>query len=157
VDQEEKQINADLVWLNTTADLLDNRFRIPGTKIRFGIDALVGLIPYAGDVISFFVATILVTVMYRKGASGKLVFKMIGNIWIDGVLGTIPLLGDIFDVGFRANRKNVDLMIEHYDAGKHRGSAWPFILLIIFIALVLVGISVYILLTSLSRIVAFLI
>ena len=135
----------DHVWLDRTADLLDNQFRIPGTQIRFGLDSLVGLIPYVGDVVPFLVGGILVIIMYRKGTSGRLVFKMLGNIWVDGMVGTIPLLGDIFDFRYRANRRNVDLMKEHLEEGRHRGSAWPMILLILLILFAMIALSVYIL------------
>ena len=134
----------ELKWLEGTADLLDNKFRIPGTRLRFGIDAVIGLIPYAGDVLTFFVGGFMILVMYRKGASGKLVFRMISNILIDGVFGTVPFVGDIFDFRFRAHRKNVNLMIEHYEEGKHRGSPWPMIIFLIIILLGLFVLSLYV-------------
>lgn len=134
---------AELEWLESTADLLDNKFRIPGTQIRFGIDGLIGLVPYAGDVFTFLVGGFLIIVMYRKGASGKLVFKMISNILIDGVFGTVPFVGDIFDFRFRSHRKNVNLMIEHYEEGQHRGSAWPMIVLMLLILIGLFILSIY--------------
>ena len=134
----------ELVWLEGAADILDNKFRFPGTQVRFGVDAVLGLIPYAGDVITFMVGGFLVIIMYRKGASGKLVFKMITNLFVDGAFGTIPLIGDIFDFKYRAHRKNVNLMIEHYEEGKHGGSAWAMILVIIAVLIGLLVLSVYV-------------
>ena len=133
-----------LPWLEGMADFLDNRFRIPGTQIRFGADFLVGLIPYVGDVITFFVSGFLVLVMTRYGASGKVLLKMIGNIWLDGMVGTIPFLGDIFDLRYRANMRNLNLLQEHFGEGKHEGSAWGIIFLLILTLLLLVALSIYV-------------
>ena len=144
MSSQENHSEEALLWLDRTAQLLDNRFRIPGTQIRFGIDSLVGLVPYAGDVITFFISGFLVIAMVRFGAHGKALFKMIGNIWVDGMVGTIPLLGDIFDFRYRANIRNVELMREHFAEGRHRGSAWPIIMAIVLILLLLVVLSIYV-------------
>lgn len=134
-------VHPELRWLDQASSFLDNRFRVPGTNIRFGVDFLIGLLPYAGDVISFSISGLLVMVMARKGASGKVLFKMLGNIWIDGVIGTIPILGDLFDLRFRANRRNLRLLLEHYEEGKHRGSAWGILLFIVIVLIFLILIS----------------
>jgi hypothetical protein len=139
-----KEIPSELKWLDTATDLLDNRFRIPGTDIRFGADFLIGLIPYAGDVITFGISGLLVIVMARKGASGMVLGKMLGNIWIDGMVGTIPLLGDIFDLRYRANRRNLHLLREHYEEGQHRGSLWWIIIGILLVLLLMIGLSIFI-------------
>ncbi len=121
----------NIKWLDAIADLLDNRFRIPFTNIRFGVDAVIGLIPYAGDVLSFAVSGILVLYMARHGGSGMLALKMVGNILLDGVVGTVPLLGDLFDLRYRANLRNVHLLKQHYEMGMHQGSAWWVLFLIL--------------------------
>ena len=121
----------ELIWLDRTADLLDNQFRLPGTSFRFGVDALIGLIPYVGDIMTIVIGGGMIITMYRKGASGKLVLKMLSNVGLDALVGTIPILGDIFDFRYRSHRRNVNLMKEHYEEGKHRGSAWGMILLIL--------------------------
>ncbi|MEZ5055239.1 MAG: DUF4112 domain-containing protein [Chitinophagales bacterium] len=83
--------------------------------------------------------------MVKNGASGRAVAKMIINITIDGIVGLIPFLGRIFDVFYKANRRNLILAVEHFEEGKHQGSAWPIvlpiigILLLIFIALSVIG------------------
>lgn len=130
------------VWLEQMARFLDDRFRIPGTQIRFGVDALLGLIPYLGDVLTFFISGFLVVVMARRGTSGRLVVRMMGNIFLDGAIGTIPFLGDLFDFRYRANKKNVRLLKEHYADGRHEGSAWPVILLVLLLMVFLVALSV---------------
>lgn len=128
-------------YLDSMSDLLDSRFRIPGTNIRFGLDFLVGLVPYAGDLITFAFSGVLVISMARNGASGMVVLKMLGNILLDTLVGSIPILGDLFDLSFKANRRNYKLLKEHYQEGKHGGSALPIILAVIF-ALLLMGILV---------------
>ena len=134
----------ELKWLDQTAAFLDNRFRIPGTNIRFGADFIIGLIPYAGDVISFSISGLLIIVMARKGASGMVLVKMIWNVWLDGMIGTIPLLGDIFDLSYRANVRNLNLLREHYGEGQHSGSAWWVVILIVGTLFLLVGLSIYV-------------
>jgi len=121
----------ELAWLDKVASFLDDRFRIPGTQIRFGFDALVGLVPYIGDVFTFILSGYLIVVMAKRGASGRLLILMLGNLFVDGAVGTIPVLGDLFDWRYRANKKNVRLLLAHYEEGRHRGSAWPVIGLII--------------------------
>ena len=123
-----------LKTLDTLTDLMDSKFRIPGTDIRFGLDFLVGLVPYAGDLLSFVFSGGLVVTMAKNGASGMVLVKMLWNIFLDATVGSIPIIGDLFDLTYKANRRNFNLLKEHYDEDKHTGSAWP---VIIFVALVL--------------------
>lgn len=104
----------DLARLDALATLLDNRFRIPGTQIRFGLDALIGLVPYLGDVAGFAVSGVLFSVMLKRGAGPLILLRMMGNFALDAAVGAIPLLGDIFDFGYKANRRNVDLLKNYY-------------------------------------------
>lgn len=138
--EESKEIG----HLRIMAELMDNKFRIPGTSIKFGIDSLVGLIPYVGDVFTFIVSGYLLILMARKGGGGLVLVKMIWNIAIDGIFGSVPLIGDIFDFGYRANLKNLRLMEEHLAEGKHKGSAWPIILALVFVLLALIVLSFWI-------------
>jgi polyferredoxin len=133
-----------LVSLERLSDLLDNKFRIPGTQIRFGFDFLIGLVPYAGDLLTFGFSGMLIMSMVKHGASGMLILKMIWNILIDMVVGSIPFFGDIFDLKFKANRRNYLLLREHYTEEKHKGRVWPVLLLILLLLLFLLGLSVYI-------------
>ena len=126
------------------ADFLDTRYRIPGTNIRFGADFIIGLVPYAGDVVTFGISSVLVLAMARQGVSGIVLAKMIGNILLDASVGTIPILGDLFDLGYKANRRNLKLLQEHYEEGKHKGSAWWVLVLVLLILLVLIGLSVWV-------------
>lgn len=126
----------NLRHLDLLAKLLDAQFRIPGTNIRFGLDAILGLFPGVGDMISLGISSFMVSSLAKNGASGMLLTRMVLNIVVDAIIGAIPIVGDIFDVGFKANQRNMKLMREHYNEGKHRGSGlW----LRILIVLVLIG------------------
>ena len=126
---ETTETPSKLVVLDTVSDLLDSRFRIPFTDIRFGADFIMGLVPGAGDILSFGISGLLVLAMVRNGATGMVLAKMLWNIFLDTTVGSIPILGDIFDLKYRANRRNYELLKEHYEEGKHRGSIWPVLLL----------------------------
>ncbi len=143
----------DLKWLDTVSDLLDTRYRIPGTNIRFGADFLLGLIPGAGDALTFGISGLLVLVMARKGASGMVLFKMIGNIVLDVIVGAIPILGDLFDLGYKANRRNLHLMEEHYKEGRHQGSAWGPVILVALVLLGLFLLTIFVIWRILSELI----
>ena len=134
---QQAMVPAEFKYLDSLSDLLDSRFRIPGTNIRFGLDFLVGLVPFAGDVVTFGFSGLLIISMARHGASGVVVLKMLGNILLDALVGSIPVLGDLFDLSFKANRRNYRLLQEHYQTGKHSGSAIPVILAVIFALLLM--------------------
>lgn len=136
MSQEIKATPAELRGLDAYSKLLDSKFRIPGTDIRFGLDFLVGLVPFGGDILSFLFSAGMVLTMTRHGASGALVGRMLGNIFLDTVVGAVPILGDIFDLFYKANRRNYRLLEAHYAEGKHQGSVWK-VLIPVFIALVL--------------------
>lgn len=118
---------------------MDSSFRIPGTGIRFGLDPILGLFPFVGDLIAYGISSAVVLAMVRKGASGKVVVKMIQNITIDYIISNIPIIGYIIDFGYKANERNLILLHEHLDQGKHQGSGWKYLLMIL---LILVGIMV---------------
>jgi hypothetical protein len=111
-----------LKWVNHMVKLMDNQFRLPGTSFRFGLDPILGFLPVVGDLASFGVSAMLVMTMARHGASGKLVALMLVNIALDTLIGSIPILGNIFDFFFKANERNVRLLTRHYQEGKYQGS-----------------------------------
>lgn len=119
--------------------LLDEQFRIPGTRFRFGVDPLINLFPIFGDMTSFLVSSGLVLTMARKGASNKVVVLMCINILLDAVFGAIPILGQIFDFFFKANTRNVKLMREYHLENKHQGSGKNTIILALVILLVILA------------------
>lgn len=102
-----------LARLDALADLLDTAFVIPGTGIRFGMDSLVGLVPGIGDAITTVVSLWIVYEARELGARPHVLARMLGNVAVDGVIGAVPLAGDLFDVAWRANKKNVRILREH--------------------------------------------
>ena len=137
MENNEYQVPAQLQGLDNFSKLLDTSFRIPFTNIRFGVDFLVGLVPYAGDVLSFMFSAGLVITMARHGVTSQVIAKMIWNIILDTLVGSIPIFGDIFDLYFKANRRNFHLLEEHYGEGKYQGSFWRVVLPILIILLIL--------------------
>jgi hypothetical protein len=101
--------------IDRLAKLLDSQFRVPGTNFRFGLDALIGLIPGVGDTITGGLGLYIVHRARQEGASGGLIFKMLWNLLVDTIIGSIPLVGDLFDIAYKANRKNAKLLQEHLD------------------------------------------
>jgi hypothetical protein len=137
----QQQTRAELRHLDTLAKMMDSQFSIPGTNIRFGFDALIGLIPGAGDFATFLVSGFMVFILARNGASGAVMARMALNIVIDALIGSIPVVGDLFDIVFKANDRNMKLMHEHYLEGRHKGSAMRVVIpLLILVLGVLVGI-----------------
>ncbi|RUV37424.1 DUF4112 domain-containing protein [Mesorhizobium sp. M7A.F.Ca.MR.148.00.0.0] len=99
--------------LDLLAALLDSRWRIPGTSIRFGLDALVGLVPVLGDAATGIVSAYIVMRARSCGAGKILVARMLVNVLLDTVVGSVPILGSIFDVYFKANNRNIRLLRRH--------------------------------------------
>jgi hypothetical protein len=101
--------------LDGLATLLDTAFFIPGTNIRFGVDAMIGLVPGIGDAITTAMSLYIVHEARQLGAPRRLIARMLANVALDGVVGAVPLLGDAFDVMWRANRRNMTLLRNHLD------------------------------------------
>lgn len=121
-NKPQPQFAGKLRWVERIAYLLDENFRIPGTKFRFGLDPILNLIPIAGDLSGFALSAALILTMAKNGASGKIVALMTINAFLDATIGAIPILGQIFDFVYKANSRNVRLLKEHYEEGKHQGS-----------------------------------
>jgi hypothetical protein len=92
------------------ARLLDSAVRVPGTGIRFGADAVIGLIPGLGDIGGAALAGYLVILAQRLGVPRAVVLRMLANVAVDTLGGTVPLIGDLFDVAFKSNMRNVALL-----------------------------------------------
>jgi len=101
--------------LDFLATLLDSAVLIPGTKIRFGADAIIGLVPGIGDAITTALSAWIVYEAHRLGVPRHLLVRMIGNVAIDGLFGAVPLVGDLFDVMWRANKRNMRLLRQHLE------------------------------------------
>ena len=133
----------DLQSFERIAKLLDSKFEIPGTGIRFGLDPLLSLMPVLGDLVTLIISSMLIYTMHNHGASRKVVVKMMLNAGLDTVIGAIPLVGTVFDVFYRANDRNVRLLKEHYFEGKHQGSGAGLLFIIVLIAIVVIALVVY--------------
>ncbi len=119
------------------AKVLDTQFKLPGTNFRFGLDPILGLVPGAGDVLSYVLSGGLVVAMARNGASGQVVTKMVINVVLDTIIGAIPLIGTLWDFTYKANARNLRLLQEHYEEGKYKGSAKGVLLKLIVVLAVL--------------------
>ena len=99
-----------LASLRTLARALDSAVGIPGTSLRVGGDALLGLVPVVGDLAGAALSGYVVLSAARMGVSKAVLARMVGNVGLDALVGAVPLLGDFFDVGWKANTRNVALL-----------------------------------------------
>jgi hypothetical protein len=106
---------AALERLDWIANLMDSAVVIPGTNISVGFDALIGLVPGIGDTASTLISLWLVKAAHELGAPRHVIARMVGNVAFDGLVGAVPLLGDAFDVMWRANRRNMKILREHFE------------------------------------------
>lgn len=98
----------------TVARLMDTAIRIPGTGISFGGDAIVGLVPGLGDAAGGLISLYIVNEARRLGMPTHKLVKMLGNIGLDFAVGAVPVLGDVFDVMFKSNRRNLAVILDHF-------------------------------------------
>ena len=137
--------------LDYIASLLDDMFQIPGTKIRFGLDALIGWIPGIGDAMAGTASFLIVLASWQRGARTVTLMRMLANVLLETVVGAIPVAGDIFHVAWKANRRNYRLLMrEREQAGHHIGRDWMFLAVILVIAIAAVGIPIGILIWALT-------
>ena len=114
--------------------LLDEAFPIPGTRIRFGIDAIVGLVPGIGDVLAGLASIVFPLAGWIRGLPYITLVRMVANLGIGVLVGSIPLLGDAFDIAWKANRRNYRLLTRHLtEPRRHTGRDWAFLLLLVAI------------------------
>lgn len=122
----------DLERTRALAALLDAAVRIPGTNIRFGLDPLLGLIPGIGDLVGGGLSAYVMLLAARAGAPKAVLLRMLANVGIDALVGTVPLAGDLFDVAFKANVRNLALFHRFMEApGETRRASMGFIVLLL--------------------------
>lgn len=130
--------------LQRLARLWDSAFHVPGTHLAFGLDPLVGLVPGIGDAAGALVSGYIVLEAARLGTPAVTLLRMLLNIAIDALVGSIPVAGDLFDFAWKANLKNVAL-IEHHVADPHgarRASrAWILLVIAVLVLLAALGIA----------------
>lgn len=115
--------------LDLLAHILDDWFRIPGTKIGIGLDGIIGLIPGLGDILTGLLACILIFAAWLRGLPYVTLARMVVNLGLDVLIGSIPFLGDIFDIAWKANRRNYELMQLHLQQPhRHTWKDWTFLL-----------------------------
>jgi Domain of unknown function (DUF4112) len=106
---------ASLERLDRLSRLFDVAFVVPGTNIRFGVEAILRLVPGIGDVAASSLSCWLLYEASRLGVPRHILFRMIANVVVEGVVGAVPVAGDLFDIGWRANRRNVGLLREYFE------------------------------------------
>ena len=136
---------AQVERLKLLTRVLDNAFQIPGTQFRIGLDAIVGIIPGIGDAIGAVFSAFIVFQAARLGVSRATLARMMGNVVLDTVIGEIPLLGDLFDAGWKANTKNMALLEAHLDrpAATGRSSGKMLVLLAAGLLVLLAGVIAF--------------
>jgi hypothetical protein len=113
----DRETERRLIALRSLRRLLDDAFRLPGTRIRFGWDAIVGLIPWAGDLVTALLAGMIVVQAHRMGVPRIVLLRMLVNIGVDLAVGLVPFAGDVADVFWKASTRNMALLERH--------AAWP--------------------------------
>jgi hypothetical protein len=107
---------ANISTLQQLARLLDAAVRIPGTNIRFGLDAILGLIPGAGDIAGGILSSFIILKAANLGAPRSVIARMVMNVAVDSIVGAVPILGDLFDVGWKSNTRNAALLEQYASA-----------------------------------------
>jgi Domain of unknown function (DUF4112) len=129
--------------LDLLAHVLDDCFRIPGTSIRFGIDGLIGLVPFLGDILAGLASCIIVVAAWFRGVPYVTLARMVVNLALDVLIGTIPVLGDAFDIAWKANRRNYKLLTRHLQQPhKHTWKDYVFLFCIALVLVVIFAIPV---------------
>jgi uncharacterized protein DUF4112 len=117
--------------LDLLAHILDDWFHLPGTKFRFGLDGIIGLVPGLGDILGGLLSSILIFAAWMRGIPYVTLVRMVVNIGLDVLVGSIPLFGDIFDIAWKANRRNYALVQRHLrQPHRHTWKDWGFLLLL---------------------------
>jgi hypothetical protein len=138
-----RQLKPSNEHLDYIAALLDDMWRIPGTQIRFGLDALIGWVPGIGDAMSGVASFLIVFASWRRGVKWITLSRMIANVLLETAIGAIPVVGDAFHVFWKANRRNYRLLLrEREQPGSNTDRDWIFLILILLIAFAVVAVPI---------------
>jgi len=131
--------------LRQLSHVLDNSIPIPGTGYRIGLDPILGLLPGAGDTVAGALSAYIVVEAARMGVPRETLLKMASNIILEVVLGSVPMLGDLFDAAWKANARNIALLESHVDMpqSSQAGDRKFLILLILGLAVVIIGFATF--------------
>ena len=136
---------ARIARLRQLAWLIDAAFKLPGSRFRFGLNSVIGLTPAAGNALLTGISLYIVNEARRLGLPKWKLALMLKNVAIEAAAGTVPLLGDLFDVAFKSNMRNIRLMREHYVEGRHRGGAWKIVVPFLLLLLLIIGGAIWLL------------
>ena len=112
-----------LARLDALATLMDSAITVPGTRLRLGLDAVIGLVPGIGDLASALISSYIVWEARRLGLPRWKVARMIGNVAVDTTIGVIPVVGDFLDVFYKSNRRNLKILRDHLEQERRRPGA----------------------------------
>lgn len=126
------------------AHALDELIRVPGTNFRIGLDPILGLIPYGGEAVASIIGCFLLADAGKKGVPFRTLFKMGGNVVVNAVLGTVPVIGDLFSVWFKSNSKNYQMLRQWIDSddGAQAKGGWGPLLIVVGIAVLVVVLTI---------------
>jgi hypothetical protein len=143
VVEPDSALPRDIVALRRFAYLMDEAFVLPGTKIRVGLDAVLGLIPGVGDIIGALMSTWIIAGALRHRVPARYIVRMVFNVAVDLIFGAVPLAGDVFDFLYEENMMNMRLLEKHRDRTRPPRSATQiaFVLGTIMLFLVLLAIA----------------
>jgi len=144
--REEKGMLDDQMF-NMLASLLDDFLRIPGTNLRIGLDPIIGLIPGIGDLITSIGSFLIILAAWQRRMPKVTIARMVTNIAIDTLVGSIPIAGDAFDAAWKSNRKNMAILQREktVEAGGQAWHDWLFLLGIVVLLGILIAIPVAVL------------
>ncbi|MCC5945847.1 MAG: DUF4112 domain-containing protein [Bernardetiaceae bacterium] len=138
--RDKKQLPVELRTIEILSKVLDSTFRVPFTSFKFGIDPILGFVPIIGDLVSFAISLFIIWTVYKHKASTMLIVLMLKNIFVDLIMGSVPLVGNIADFMHRANSKNLKLIHEYHYENKHqKGGKTLLIGLLVFIILTIIA------------------
>jgi hypothetical protein len=134
--------DARLVSLRRFAEWLDAGIRVPGTRLRFGLDPILGLIPGGGDAAGALLAGWILVAAVRLGASPATLIRIAANVVTDAVVGAIPLIGDLFDFAWKANLRNVAILEQHLSEPARLARSDRWLMLLVTCGMGLLGLGV---------------
>src|ERR1700721_112720 len=130
--------------LDLLSRVLDSWFRIPGTSIRFGLDGLIGLVPGIGDILAGLASCIIIVAAWVRGATYVTIARMLVNLALDVIIGTVPFLGDAFDIAWKANRRNYALLTRHLQhPRRHYWGDWFFLAGVALVVLAILAVPIF--------------
>lgn len=130
---------AVLPTVRALTNVMDRAVTIPGTRVSFGLDALLGLIPGVGDTVSSLIGSYIILVAHRLGAPTSVLLRMVLNQAIDALVGLIPFAGDLLDIGFKANVKNARLLEQTLEDPRRAGRASRWVVFGLLLAVLAIG------------------